>query len=82
MALFKKKGETETKKPAAQKKRSFSFIRYCKEVIAELKKVTWPNRKEMVSYSVVVAVFIVATALVLLVMDTAFGALLDLILSI
>ena len=32
---------------------------YLKEVVAELRKVIWPNRKQMVSYTSVVLVFLV-----------------------
>ena len=34
-------------------------INYIKQVIAELRKVIWPNRKQMVSYTSVVLVFLV-----------------------
>ena len=33
-------------------------INYLKQVIAELRKVIWPNRKQMVSYTTVVLVFL------------------------
>ena len=44
-------------------------IRYIKEVISEIKKVTWPTRKELVTYSVAVFAFIVAFTLVIWLMD-------------
>ena len=84
MAIFKKKDAEPSaapKKKTAKKQRK-SVATFFKEVLAELKKVNWPTRKELVSYSVVVAVFIVLMSAVLFVMDTAFGYLLDLILSI
>jgi preprotein translocase subunit SecE len=34
-------------------------INYLKQVIAELRKVIWPNRKQMISYTTVVLVFLV-----------------------
>jgi len=34
-------------------------INYIKQVVAELRKVIWPNRKQMVSYTTVVLVFLV-----------------------
>jgi preprotein translocase subunit SecE len=53
------------KKPKKVKKKSdksrnpISFvINYLKQVIAELRKVIWPNRKQMVSYTTVVLVFL------------------------
>ena len=32
---------------------------YLKQVVAELRKVIWPNRKQMVNYTLVVLVFLV-----------------------
>jgi preprotein translocase subunit SecE len=53
------------KKPKKVKKKSdgsrnpISFvINYLQQVIAELRKVIWPNRKQMVSYTTVVLVFL------------------------
>lgn len=41
------------------------FSRFLREVIAELGKVIWPTRKELVTYTIVVIVFVsVMTALV------------------
>ena len=38
----------------------FLFVwNYLKQVVAELRKVIWPNRKEMVNYTLVVLVFLV-----------------------
>ncbi|AWT52347.1 preprotein translocase subunit SecE [Mycolicibacterium smegmatis] len=34
-------------------------VNYLKQVVAELRKVIWPNRKQMVSYTTVVLVFLV-----------------------
>jgi preprotein translocase subunit SecE len=54
------------KKPKVAKKQSgpsrnpITFVvTYLKQVIAELRKVIWPNRKQMVSYTSVVLVFLV-----------------------
>ncbi|MGI5900648.1 MAG: preprotein translocase subunit SecE [Christensenellales bacterium] len=71
-----KKDVKKTKKPRK------SPIAFVKEVIAELKKVTWPTRKEIGSYSLVVVVFITVMAVVLFALDSVFGRLLDLILSL
>jgi preprotein translocase subunit SecE len=34
------------------------LMRFLREVVAELRKVIWPNRKDLVSYTVVVLVFV------------------------
>jgi preprotein translocase subunit SecE len=48
----------------AQKKRT-PPIQFIREVVAELKKVAWPSRQEVVAYSIVVLVStIVITALI------------------
>lgn len=52
------------KKPKVKKKdgpsrNPFAFVfNYLKQVVAELRKVIWPNRKQMISYTTVVLVFL------------------------
>ena len=54
------------KKPKAAKKSSdepsrnpiLFVVNYLKQVVAELRKVIWPNRKQMVSYTTVVLIFL------------------------
>lgn len=46
-----------------------ALVRYIKEIVAELRKVIRPTRKEFISYSIVVVVFLVVL--------TAFVALID-----
>jgi len=55
----------DVKKPKTDKKQSgpsrnpFLFVlNYLKQVVAELRKVIWPNRKQMISYTTVVLVFL------------------------
>ncbi|WP_019972526.1 preprotein translocase subunit SecE [Mycobacterium sp. 141] len=55
-------GKTKkTKKAAGGPSRNpiMFVINYLKQVVAELRKVIWPNRKQMVSYTSVVLVFLV-----------------------
>ncbi|MDN5931772.1 MAG: preprotein translocase subunit SecE [Pseudonocardia sp.] len=47
------------------------LIRFLREVVAELRKVIWPTRKQMVTYTIVVLVFVSFMV--------AFVALLDLV---
>lgn len=57
----------EAKKPKKAKKKSdgpsrnpFLFVfNYLKQVVGELRKVIWPNRKQMVTYTAVVLAFLV-----------------------
>jgi preprotein translocase subunit SecE len=59
-----KNGDGKTKKPKAAKKQGparnpFTYVwNYLVQVVAELRKVIWPNRKQMVSYTTVVLVFL------------------------
>lgn len=48
----------------------------------ELKKVTWPTKKEMINYSVVVFVFMIIMTIVIGVFDFAASWLVDLIVSL
>jgi len=59
------KSGKKAKKPAKKKAASgpsrnpFVFVvTYLRQVVAELRKVIWPNRKQMVSYTTVVLVFL------------------------
>lgn len=55
-------GKTKkTKKAAGGPSRNpiMFVVNYLKQVVAELRKVIWPNRKQMVSYTSVVLVFLV-----------------------
>lgn len=63
------------------KDKSKSISRFFKGVKSELKKVNWPNRKELTKHTtIVVGTCIVATC-ILWVLDTAFGFGLNLILK-
>ncbi len=65
---------TNTKKEIAKpkKERRFHPIRYIKEMIAEVKRLTWPNRKEVGSYTLVVIVFVIVVAVIIGVLDFLF----------
>lgn len=52
------------------------ITKYFKEVGAELKKVTWPTRQELVKYTGVVLVFIMVFAVVIGAMDLGLTSLL------
>jgi preprotein translocase subunit SecE len=46
---------------------------FYKQVVAELRKVIWPTRKELVTYTTVVLVFVVVMVLLVSVFDFAFS---------
>ena len=55
------------------------IARSFKDMVAELKKVTWPQRSELLNYSLVVLAFMVAMGIVIFVIDAGAGALVQLI---
>lgn len=49
-----------TKKDGGGSRNPFTFVTtFLRQVVAELRKVIWPNRKQMVSYTTVVLTFLV-----------------------
>jgi len=50
------------------------IVRSLKDMVAELKKVTWPLRNELINYSLVVLAFMVAMGIVIFVIDAGAGA--------
>ncbi len=59
----------------------FNPIKYLKEVITEIKKVTWPDMKELRSYTVAVFAFIAVFAILYGTADLGLAKLLSLIVS-
>jgi preprotein translocase subunit SecE len=58
---------------APQKKERTSPGQFLKEVVAELKKVAWPTRQEVVAYSIVVLISTIVIAALIFGMDTVFA---------
>ena len=74
---------TENKKADKPKKaRRFHPVRYFKEVIAELKKLTWPTRKDLIAQTLTVLAFVAAMAVVIGLLDTAFNGIVQLLTNI
>ncbi|MDD4601910.1 Protein translocase subunit SecE [bioreactor metagenome] len=48
------------------------FKRFLREVKAELKKVSWPNKKELGSYTGIVFVSVVVVSIMIWIIDTFF----------
>ncbi|MFW5648230.1 MAG: preprotein translocase subunit SecE [Candidatus Alkaliphilus sp. MAG34] len=57
------------------------FGRFLKAVRSELKKVIWPNRKELINNTVVVIVSVTLVIIALWVLDSIFGLALNLIIG-
>jgi preprotein translocase subunit SecE len=77
-----KKQEQQGRKPPARpaakapgaptKKQRTKPAQFVREVIAELKKVAWPTRQEVVAYSIVVVVSVAVIATLIFFMDYLF----------
>jgi preprotein translocase subunit SecE len=51
------------------------------DVVSELKKVRWPNRKELATYTVVVLVTVALLAIFFFLIDLGLSAIIDLIMG-
>ncbi len=70
------KKKDKAKAPTSRKARKFepkktaiAIGHFFRDVFFELKKVTWPTRKEFVSYSIAVVVFVVIFGAIIYAMD-------------
>lgn len=49
------------------------FVRFLREVVAELRKVIWPTRNQLVTYTIVVLVFVSFMVALVALLDYLFG---------
>jgi len=87
----KKNVQKKTDRKAPAKKPSFfarallilqrTLILPFRNMASELKKVSWPNRKDLTNYSIVVVTFMVLMAVVIGLLDLGTSALLQLLLN-
>jgi preprotein translocase subunit SecE len=49
------------------------LVRFLREVVAELRKVIWPTRKDLVTYTIVVLVFVSFMVALVALLDLAFA---------
>ncbi|MCP2165879.1 preprotein translocase subunit SecE [Goodfellowiella coeruleoviolacea] len=70
-----KKGRPTRSRDQQDKKRSLfgRLFRFFREVVAELRKVIWPTRKQLVTYTVVVLVFVAFMVALVAGLDIAFN---------
>lgn len=66
---------------SATKKEGFMkrISRFFKEVRSEMRKVIWPNRKELINYTGVVLVSVIIVSVIIWVLDTFFSGVIGLI---
>lgn len=58
-------------------KKSNKLVKFFKETKAELKKVTWPGKDQLVRNTLVILVFIIITCIILSICDLGFTKLLE-----
>jgi preprotein translocase subunit SecE len=79
-----RKEKLEQQKKAAKKankKKRKSPARFFKDIVSELKKVTWPTAKDLLKYSGAVLAFILVVAVIVGLMDWGLKSLFDLALN-
>jgi preprotein translocase SecE subunit len=52
-----------------------SISRFFREIVAELRKVIWPSRQELITYTIVVVVFVVIMVSIVAGLDIGFAKL-------
>jgi preprotein translocase subunit SecE len=65
--------------PVESKK--LNIAKFFRETRAEIRKVSWPNRKELIQHTQVVVTSIILVGTVLWLVDLAFGGILNLFLA-
>ena len=78
----KSKDKAKGQNKSTDKKKKGGIKQYFKELRAELKKVVWPSRKQVVNNSWVVIVVMAAMGLFLFAVDSGLGAAVQALLNI
>jgi preprotein translocase subunit SecE len=72
-ALDEKGAPTRTPRPTPPKRERVGFAQYLREVRDEMRKVAWPQRPEVVRYSIIVVVTVVIYTALVGGLDAAFA---------
>jgi preprotein translocase subunit SecE len=67
------KGGKKKSKPETNSRAGGRPVRFVREVVAELRKVIWPTRKELVTYAIVVLVFVAVILTIVGLLDYGFA---------
>lgn len=62
-----------------QKSKKTGLVKFFKETKAELKKVSWPSKQQLIHNTLIIVVFIAIVAVILSVLDIGFSWLFSLI---
>ena len=66
---------TESAAPRPSGRRGTGPTRFARESVSELRKVLWPSRNELVTYSAVVLIFLVVMVAIVAGLDVGFAKL-------
>jgi preprotein translocase subunit SecE len=66
---------TESAAPRPSGGRDWAPARFVRESISEMRKVLWPSRQELVTYSIVVIIFVVIMVAIVAGLDIGFAKL-------
>jgi preprotein translocase subunit SecE len=71
------RAESPGSSPSSRAPKTGGFLptRYVRESVSEMRKVLWPSRSELVTYSIVVIVFVVIMVAVVAGLDIGFAKL-------
>ena len=70
--MAESRGSTATPERGRSPKKKGLITRillFYRQVVAEMRKVVWPTRQELITYTIVVIVFVVSFALIVLAFD-------------
>ena len=66
---------TESRSVSSSRSKRTSPATFYRQVVAELRKVIWPTRRELITYTTVVVFFVAALTVYVSILDGAFGRL-------
>jgi preprotein translocase subunit SecE len=69
------RGEAEKRSNRTAKRDRMTPALFVRQIVAELRKVIWPTRKELVTYTVVCLTFVVFMATIVTLLDVGFAKL-------
>jgi len=72
---------TQVKNGVMARKKRFSLVSYIKETRQELKRVTWPTKKELLKNTGIVLTVVISFTILVWLLDTALSGALALILK-
>ena len=80
--MAKQNTDVKVKNKKKKEKKSFGIGKFFREVIGEVKKLTFPTVRELLSYTATVLAFIAVFAVVIYLLDLVFAEGLNLLASI